>query len=83
MYIELFCTVGVAQNGYIYRWCRRGRVGTRAHALLAPGGLVSAASQLRGRWIIPNNNHANRNMMSVYVWGGGRKERERERENNH
>lgn len=75
-----------AQNDYIYRWCRRGRGGTRAHALLAPGGLVSAASQLRGRWIIPNNNHANRNMMRVCVCGGGgrRTEREkRERENNH
>lgn len=80
----MYCLVTGAKNDYIYRWCQRGRGGTRAHALLAPGGSVSAASQLmdHSKQQPCKPKHDERECVCDRRGGGEDGKRERERENN-
>lgn len=78
----MYCLVTGAENDYIYRWCRRGRGGTRAHALLALGGSVSAASQLMDHSKQQPCKPKHDERECVYVIGGEGGGKERERENN-
>lgn len=78
----MYCFVTGAENDYIYRWCQRGRGGTRAHALLAPGGSVSAASQLMDHSKQQPCKPKHDERVCVCDRGGEEEKRERERENN-